>query len=253
MSFHLRSLTARRYRVEGDLPSVHDAAFAKRLADRAFRPPSETEERAHGWVTADNCLDARFDAASVSRGPCAAFALRIDRRRVNGRILKAMLDLEMRGRRKDADALREGAGGSGGVPKRMKREERQELRRALSEELMRKTPPSVEVHTVLLFPKKRLVLFLSLSRAANETFRALFSETFDATLSTLTPFHRAVELLADRGAAEALAPLRRTEFGYAGATGLVADRLRPGLRPPAPAAAPDVGSEIDSEIEEDFA
>ncbi len=250
MSFHLRSLTARRYRVEGDLPSVHDAAFVRRLADRAFSPPSETEEKTHGWVTIDNCLDAKFDAAAVSRGPCAAFALRIDRRRVNGRILRAMLDLEMRGRRKDAAAEQEGA--AGGVRKRPRREERQELRRALAEDLMRKTPPSVDVHPVLLFPKKRLVLFLSLSRAANETFRALFSETFDATLSTLTPFHRAVELLADRGAAEALAPLRRTEFGIAGATGLLSDRLRPGLRPPAAATAAAQG-DIDGIDSEEFA
>ena len=61
MSFSLRSLSARRYRIEGDMPSVHDADFTRRLLERRFEPLSAHEERAFGWVTADNCLDARFE------------------------------------------------------------------------------------------------------------------------------------------------------------------------------------------------
>jgi hypothetical protein len=224
MSFSLRSLSARRYRVEGSLPSVHDADFARRLTDRKFQPLTPQEERAHGWVSADNCLDARFEAGSVARGPCAVFALRIDRRRVNTRLLRAMLDLELRGRRKDADAAGEG-GGSSRRPGRVSRDERSELRRALTEELMRNTTPSMEVHPVVLYPRERVVLFGALSKPANETFRALFADTFDVQLSALTPFHRAVELLGAQGGGEALAGLRRTSFvpgpGVPGA-----DRLR---------------------------
>jgi hypothetical protein len=211
MSFHLRSLSARRYRIEGDLPRHTEAAFLRRLSHRAFRPLAEKEDRTHGWVTVDNCLDAKLDPPAVERGPCAAFALRIDRRRVDSRMLRALLDLEVRGRRKDGGRLR--------------REEKQEMRRALTEELLSKAQPSLEIHPVLVFPRERLVLFLSLSKTANETFRSLFCETFDVTLSALTPFHRAVEMLAPRGAAEALAPLRRTEFGTAGAASPTGDRF----------------------------
>ena len=132
-------------------------------------------------------------------GPCAAFALRTDRRRVNPRVLRAMVDLELRGRAKDADAEAEGSGGggekAGGSPRkkrigRVGREERAELRHALAQELLKNTNPTMEVRPVLLFSKERLVLFLSLSRAANEAFRALFCDTFDVSLSALTPFHR---------------------------------------------------------------
>src|SRR5207253_11160682 len=98
MSFHLRSLSARRYRVEGALPSVHAPEFAKRLLDRRFQALTANEEKTHGWVTVDNCLDSAFTAEAVAKGPCAAFALRTDRRRVNGRVLRAMVDLELRGR-----------------------------------------------------------------------------------------------------------------------------------------------------------
>ncbi|MCC7139309.1 MAG: recombination-associated protein RdgC [Planctomycetes bacterium] len=213
MTFSLRSLSARRYRIEGALPSVNDAAFAARLTDRRFQPLSPHEERTFGWVTADNCLDARFEAGSAARGPCAVFALRLDKRRVNGRLLRAMLDLEMRGRKKDAERAAEGAEGAPKRPGRVSREERAEVRRQITEELLRNTPPSMEVHPVLVYPRERMVLFGALSRPANEVFRALFSETFDVTLSALTPYHRALELLGERSGSESLAAIRRTDFG----------------------------------------
>ena len=214
MAFHLRSLSARRYRVEGDVPRVHDPAFAKRLADRKFRPLAAHEERAFGWVTADNCLDTRFAPDSLERGPCAVFALRIDRRRVSNRLLRAMVDLEVRGRAKDTE-IEAGVTGLGPNARGPRRDERAEVRRSIAADLLSKTSPSIEVHPVLWYPRRKSLLFLSLSRPANEIFRGLFTDTFDAPLSALTPFHRAVELLADRGAAEALAPVRRTEFSRA--------------------------------------
>jgi hypothetical protein len=211
MSLVLRTLSARRFRVQGDLPSIHDAEFARRLMERRFQPLQPHEERSVGWVTADNCLDARFEVSSTVRGPCSVFALRVDRRRVNSRLLRAMLDLELRGRRREAQAQAP----EGAPPRaaRVSRDERQEIRRALTEELLRNTSPTMEVHPVVLWPRERTAWFGSLSKTANEAFRALFCDTFDATLDALTPYHRALELLEGRGAAAALADLRRTEFG----------------------------------------
>jgi hypothetical protein len=216
MCFTLRSLSARRYRIEGELPSMHDPRFTERLLDRRFEPLSANEERTFGWVTADNCLDSRFAEGSTSRGPCSVFALRIDKRRVNTRLLRAMIDLEMR-RRKRAEAAAEGTSiaPEGSRPKaggRMSRDEKAELKRALSEELLRNTNPTMEVHTVLLYPKEKILLFGSLGKPANETFRALFCETFDVTLTALTPYQRALELLGEHGS-EQLASLRHAEFG----------------------------------------
>lgn len=229
MSFSLRSLSARRYRIEGDLPSVESAAFAERLLARPFVPLSAHEERTFGWVTADNCLDARFAPGSVARGPCAVFALRVDKRRVNSRLLRAMIDLELRGRAKDRERDAEGvgaeAGGRGATrgSGRVSRDERAELRKALTAELLRNTHPTMEVHPVLLYPRDRLVLFGSLGKPANEVFRALFCETFDVSLSVLTPYHRALELLASRGGGQALAGLSSTDFATLGG-GADADR-----------------------------
>lgn len=221
MSFSLRSLSARRYRIEGDFPSVESADFARRLSERRFEPLSAHEERTFGWVTADNCLDARFEAGSAVRGPCAVFALRVDKRRVNSRLLRAMMDLEFRGRKKDAERDAEGAAGAAGAPGagakrpggRLSRDERAEIKKALTAELLRNTNPTMEVHPVLVYPRDRVVLFGALSKPANELFRAAFADTFDVGLSALTPFHRALELLEGKGGGEALAAVRRTDFG----------------------------------------
>ncbi len=210
MAFNLRTMTARRYRIEGDVPAAADPAFAARLLARRFRPLSPHEERGYGWVSADNFLDADLTTETVARGPCAVFALRIDRRRVDNRLLKARLDLEFRGRAKDAEA-----GSEGRAPPRRRpgREERQEMRRALVEEMLAATPPKSDVFPVLVWPKDRLLLFRSLSRPANEVFRAVFLDTFGAALATLTPYHRGLELLRERGGSSALGALSKTEYG----------------------------------------
>lgn len=197
----LRTCSLRRYRIEGTLPAPASPEFAERLTDRRFLPLSAREERTYGWVTADNLLLTTFDADTLLRGEHVALGLRIDRRRVNARLLRAQLDLETRAR---AKAASDGAG-----PRRLSREERQEMRQHLQQELLRQTSPSVEAHTVLVDPRRRLVLMLSLSRTANEALVALFQDTFGASLFPLTPWKRAVELLPH---SRALDTLERTEF-----------------------------------------
>jgi DNA recombination-dependent growth factor C len=194
----------RRYRIEGKVPSPRSDEFSRRLTDKRFLPLAAREERTYGWVTADNLLLTQFDAETVMRGARAAFSLRVDRRRVDAKLLRAQLDLEVRGRRR---ASRE-AGETG----RLSRDERQRLRRDLHDELLRQTNPSVSAHVVLLDPERRTLAFLSLSRSANETLRAHFRDTFDADLAPLTPWRRGAELLAERGGARALDPILRTEF-----------------------------------------
>lgn len=207
----LRTCSLRRYRVEGSVPAPASDAFAQRLTDRRFRPLSAREERTYGWVTADNLLLTTFDADTLLRGEQVVLALRIDRRRVNGRLLRAQMDLELRARVKAASE--DGAG-----PRRMKRDERQELKQHLQQELLRQTSPSVDAHTVLYDPRRRLVSVLSLARPVNEALCVLWQDTFESTLAPLTPWKRAQELLEAPLATgpgprpEALDALERTEF-----------------------------------------
>ncbi len=197
----LRTCSLRRYRIEGALPPPGSDELHKRLTDHRFLPLSAREEKTYGWVTADNLLLTRFDDDTLLRGGQIALGLRIDRRRVNARLLRAQLDLEARAR---VQAAQDGAG-----PRRLSREERAELRQHLAQELLRQTSPSVDAYTVLIDPRRRLLSMLSLSRPANEALCALFGSTFDAALVPLTPWRRALELVPHP---EALDALERTEF-----------------------------------------
>jgi hypothetical protein len=199
----LRTCSYRRFRVEGRLPSPASDEFSRRLRDRCFRPIGPGEERAYGWVAADNLLVTDFDAAALVRGERAVFALRIDRRRVDAKLLRAHLDLAVRAHL--------AASRDAGQPARIAREERVRMRREIQEDLLRQASPSVAAHTVVLDLRTRTLTFLCLARPAADVLRALFQDTFDAQLVPLTPWRRAGEALAGPRAAS-LDGLARTDF-----------------------------------------
>lgn len=200
----LRTTSARRYRIEGELPTPYDDGFHARLTDRRFLPLGATEEATFGWVTADNLLVTRFDVDSVVRGELAVLGLRIDQRKPDPRLLRAQIDLEIEARRKAAS--------DAGRPFRLSRDERQQLKSEIHEALLRETNPRAQAYTVLLSPKRRLLWMLTLGRAPNETLVRLFRDTFQVELTPLTPWHRGQEILAGREVVTRLDDLARSEF-----------------------------------------
>jgi hypothetical protein len=99
------------------------------------------------------------------------------------------VDLEVRARIK--------ASRDAGSPARVTREERAALRKDLHDELLRQAAPSIEAHAVVVDPDARTACVFTLSKAANEAFRALFRDTFDVDAVPLPP--RAALRLARRG------------------------------------------------------
>lgn len=217
----LRSRSFLRYRLRGSVPSPYGEGFIAALTERRFLPLQAGMERTYGWVSADNLLVTEFDVGSLMRGEYAAFALRVDRRRVNTRLLRAQLELEI-GARLDAA---EEAGGR----RRLGRDERRDMREDLRKELLRQTQPSVDAYTVLLQPKHKLVYVLTLSRTANELVQMHFRDTFDAELVALTPWQRSAEIAEDEARTgndlrPALGDLRRTEFSAVAGAGIEGGR-----------------------------
>ena len=86
------------------------------------------------------------------------------------------------------------------------------------------TNPSVQLCTVLLHTKRRVLHVLSLAKTLNELVVKQFGDTFGAQLVPLTPWHRAGEILAGTPAADAVGGLERTSYtGPAGRTRLFED------------------------------
>ena len=215
----LRTQSFRRYRIVGKLPSIYGEEFAQRLKDRAFEPLGREDTRSYGWVTADNLLVTDFDVDTLIRGEQACFALRVDRRRVNARLLRAHVDLELRARRKAAQ--------DDGRAPRISRDERKELREGLERELLRHAAPTLDSFPVLIHPKRRVCCVLSLNSQARELVPLHFQDTFDAHLVPLSPWNRARELLTDEALVAGLDTLHRSDFGAATEEpALPADRMR---------------------------
>lgn len=219
---NLRTQSFRRYRIQGELPSPWGEDFHRLLTERRFLPLMAEQERAYGWVTADNLLITEFHAGTVMRGEWVAVGLRVDTRRVNARLLRAQIDLEIRGRLKAME--------DAGDKPRIGRDERRDLKEELRAELMRQTSPSVDVINVLMHPKHRVLHVLSLAQRANDLVRLLFTDTFDAELLPLTPWSRSLEILdaEARGGNDlraGLQDLRRTDFGRPAAAAVAAPTL----------------------------
>lgn len=211
---NLRTQSFCRYRVQGELPSPWGEDFHRLLNERRFLPLMSDQERTYGWVTADNLLVTDFHAGTVMRGEWAAFGLRVDTKRVNARLLRAQIDLEVQARLKAmADA---------GDKPRIGRDERRELREDLRKELLRQTSPAVDLITVLLHPKHRVLHVQTLSQRSNDLVRVHFADTFEADLLPLNPWSRSLEILdaearAGNDLRAGLQDLRRTDFGRPGA------------------------------------
>ena len=221
----LRTQSFCRYRIQGEIPTPWSEAFHERLTARRFLPLLAGQERAYGWVTADNLLVTDFHVGTVMRGEWAAFSMRLDTKRVNARLLRAQIDLEVKAR---LSALQDA-----GEKARLGRDERRELREDLRKELMRQTNPGVDAWTVLLHPKQRVLHVLTLGRTPNELVRLHFADTFDADLLPLTPWSRGLEILDARaqGGVDlrgALQDLRRTDFGRSAVESTPASSRRAG-------------------------
>lgn len=203
----LRSQSFRRYRIHGRLPSAHSEEFLKAVTDRKFLPLTASEERTYGWTTVDNLLVTDFTTENITRGNWVALGLRIDKRRVNARLLRAHFELEVEARRKAANDQ--------GERFRLGRDERREMREGLYQELLKQTSPSIDLVPVMIHTKRRTAHVLKLAKGANDLARVHFLDTFGLDLIPLTPWRQSQELLEGTPLSEALDEVLPTDFGAA--------------------------------------
>jgi recombination associated protein RdgC len=163
------ALTARRYRVAGQVPSGFRESFAESLRSYAFREKSgiNAGEEVAGWVEIHNLLDTSFeDLNRWLYDRYAIFSLRVDKKVVPAKLFKAHLDKRVEAWCQEQQRQRCPAAVRG------------ELKELLEFEMLQRTLPRVSVYEVCWNIDAGWLLFHNLSDRANERFVKLFFETF---------------------------------------------------------------------------
>ena len=157
-------------------------AWLEALAEHCFRePPSAARGGENlGWVSLHNLCITEFTLNDCFYNQYFCWSLRIDNKRIPGKLLKALLDLRTRDWMAETGRER--------VPATVKAE----MREQLELELFPRQLPSVTVHDLAWDLTTHVVRLFSNSNKVSEIFRILFSQTFGLETRSIGPVDLAV-------------------------------------------------------------
>ncbi|MBL8727037.1 MAG: recombination-associated protein RdgC [Planctomycetes bacterium] len=184
------------YYWDGDLPAPADAAFAQALAGRRFRTieHATSEEVSVGWVTPADPTGDSFDAEDLEGGAGTWLRFRIDKKVLPKKWLQIHRDAAEKSRGKKLSAR-----------------ERRELKDDLSDKLLPRVLPTIQLVDALLFHDRRTLLLFATSKGAREAFAKLFFESFALPLDRANPLRCGLRAALGReadAALERLVPVR---------------------------------------------
>lgn len=178
MGLYTGSASYVRYRLAEDQPKEIKEFALEKLKQFCFREieTGSLNEKASGWVSAENMASTFFDDLHFCKEPYLAFSLRIDVRRVPGLAMKAALLREEIKYKKNTglEAIR--------------KKDRDLLKDQVRQDLVRKSLPAPVLFDVCWNTVTGEVLFFSTSGSANEEFAVWFLRSFGLKLQRLLPY-----------------------------------------------------------------
>ena len=172
------ALTVRRFKVAGSVPDGWRETYRTKLDEFAFRdrPIEQMKEELEGWVQIHNLLDTSFqDHNRWLYNQYAIFALRVDKKSLPAKLLKATLE-----KRCEAWAAEKGA-------ERCPPSVKKQLREELEHEWLKRTLPRVAVTEACWNVSEGWLLLHSLSESSADRFRKRFLRTFGLKLVPHSP------------------------------------------------------------------
>ena len=181
------ALTVRRFRVVGEVPEGFRDVYRDRMDEYAFQQPGATgggpfegveqgKQELEGWVQVHNLLDTTFgDFNRWLYEPYALFALRVDKKTLPAKLLKAHLDkkCEEWARERNVD--------------RCPASKRAELKEQMEEEWLRRTLPRVQVTELCWNMREGWLALHTLSEGMTDRVRRRFFQTFGLKLVPWSP------------------------------------------------------------------
>jgi hypothetical protein len=157
---------------DGKLADPRDEGFGELLAQRRFRSieTAAREEMSVGWVTPVDPTGDTFAIEDLEGGVATWLRFRIDKKKLPMKWLQIYRDATEKQRGKKLSAR-----------------ERRELKDELTERLLPRTLPAVNLVDALLYHDRKMVLLFSTSKAVREAFTKLFFETFTIPIERADP------------------------------------------------------------------
>ena len=184
------AMSVRRFSVVGDLPEGFRDRFRDGLQEHAFKEPvvDAGKEEVEGWVLTQNLLDADFDDFGkwLYEPNYVLFALRVDKKSLPGKLVKAMLQ-------KRCEAWCEERG-----VQRCPASVRSDLLDNLEAELLKRTLPRVAVTEACWHLDDKFLILHASSDTVVDRFRKRFFTTFGLRLVPWSP----LDWLTDSAQAE---------------------------------------------------
>jgi len=184
------AMTARRFRVSGEMPEGWRDHLRDGLENYAFpEHPGKGKEEVEGWVRVQNLLDREFDDFNLwLYNNYAVFALRVDKRTLPARLFKATLE-------KQCEQWCE-AEGVERVPNTVKLE----IKERLEAEWLDRVLPRCQVTEIIWNLDENWVLLGSTSDKLADRVRKRFLQSFGVKLVPWSP----LDLIQDDAMREAL-------------------------------------------------
>jgi hypothetical protein len=177
MGFLKGTMTFSQYQLTGEIPADFNKIFDEQIKKYAFPDfIGVATEKAIGWTDIGDPLDTSFAYGKYNFGNYLIFSLRIDRKIIP----PALFRLKYLQAEKAFLAQR--------AVKKVYRSQRDELKEAVRNDLLKKVQPIPSFFEICWHPQENRLLFSSLSDKVNDDFHGLFIESFDFLLRPFLPW-----------------------------------------------------------------
>lgn len=168
------TMSLRYYRVEGDLPKEHREEFVAQAKRFAFRELAPEKEYSIGWVQPENFLDVDFRDDTLFRNQYLACTLRIDQKKVDARLFRALFDREHEKLKKETNR------------ERVKPFERKEIKERIQRKLLAEAVPTRRLYDVCWDVPAGRMYFFATGDKLQDVFREQFEKCFHMAANALT-------------------------------------------------------------------
>lgn len=183
------TMTLRFYRVDGDVPKKYREEYLEDLKRYAFRELGPEKEFGIGWVSAENFLDTDFFDQKVFHNQYLTLAMRVDKKQVNARLFKALLQQELEKFKKE------------GNREKVRPAEKKEIKDRLHRKLLADAEPQRRTWDLCWDVGTGRAYFFGTADKLQDLFREQFQKTFH-----LDPVMLTVKARFEAAAGEALPP-----------------------------------------------